>query len=102
MKMLSMCVQFRLPEEFDGGVPDALRKLADHLEDGSERIDCGTSQTGSTRTLESAYEELIEGNRTLVGSAGLNEWCNEAWMPFSRHGMRVRPQFKVVRASHER
>lgn len=97
MKLLSMCMQFKLPQDFDGGVPTALRTLADHLENGGEGIDCSAAQVGNSRTLDDSFRELIEKDHTLVGCAGLNEYRDKEWHPIGALGMRVRPHLSLVK-----
>ena len=98
MKLLSMCIQFKLPNDYDQGVPEALRLLANHLEQGgSGDIVCTPSTFDNAFTnLDAAWDDLTKNERVLSGSIGLNEWSNECdWRPLTT-GMRVRPQLKIV------
>ena len=79
------CMHFQLPDDFDGGDPDALRLLADYMDSVEHPTRAEKVKGGSTKELDkenvkeirtrlySEYLETVKEGKRLLGGIIIDE-----------------------------
>ena len=86
-KLLGMHIKFQLGNDFEGSLADALRKLADHLDDPSIPDKSKETEFKMTETMKQSDIQLWEQFKKcdlktkLLGRAGIDffNWETKKW-----------------------
>lgn len=75
MKCIGMNAYFKLPEDFEGSLPDAIRLLADYLDDESKPFqEPGFEHNEITREANKfIFKEFFDSKAGFVGFADLSK-----------------------------
>ena len=90
MKVLGHFAFFLLPDDFDGGLSDALRLLADYHEgEGASRREIQEMPEGhaeSRRRLFADFLKELKNDRKHVGDMGIRQYLKGEWTRLGPEG----------------
>lgn len=94
MKKLGIQAFFALPDDFNGTAPQALRLLADHLENNTDILaqkgeDITAEETAGWLATYSRWWDSFNRGHRFAGLIGLRELRDNQWVRID-HGIKVK------------
>lgn len=82
-KILGLNIYFKLEDNFNEGVPGALRQLADFLETETDTLDVGDKKK-EVRNPKEIWDKFLLIGKRFIGDVTLSELVDNEWIPLDK------------------